>query len=363
MKNVIYRNAMAEQYICAARKKFICDNEISGSDSKLFIGHISDIHGDNKRFENALTLFEYYKPDFVIHTGDTVKWNNSDDMSFFLKGVQSLSVPMYNCIGNHDTFDNNGGNTNKYLHKKIIAPLPNINSNCEEGGYYYVDFESKKIRLIVLNNYEYECPEPSIRDKYAVLQKQCDWLVNKLKEAAEKEYGVIIASHEEDEPIPAAANESGFCQRFAPCPWGIGKEKPHIVSDIVNAFQKGTELKKEYRYEQINKKVQIECKFDKKGEFICYLSGHRHGDYAGYLESYPNQLSLCITCSGCFPAGYHNIGEEVSDLPRIPETVTEDVINFYIIDREEKTLTVVRAGACVNDEFKTRLTATFKYEQ
>ena len=55
------------------------------------------------------------------------------------------------------------------------------------------------------------------------------------------------------------------------------------------------------------------------------------------------------------------LGEEISDLPRIPGTVSEDAINFYTIDRENKELTIVRLGANINDELKQRIAAKYSY--
>ena len=105
----------------------------------------------------------------------------------------------------------------------------------------------------------------------------------------------------------------------------------------------------------------MDCTFEKASEFICYLNGHLHGDYIGYLPTHPKQLSCGMTCSGCHPADYHNIGDEVSDLPRIPHTVSEDAVNFYVIDREKKELTVVRVGASVNDQLQQRLAERYSY--
>ena len=68
-----------------------------------------------------------------------------------------------------------------------------------------------------------------------------------------------------------------------------------------------------------------------------------------------------MTCSGGEPADYHNIGEEISDLPRVTGTVTEDALNLYAIDLEENTLSVVRFGAYVNDLAEERLFAKFKF--
>ena len=106
----------------------------------------------------------------------------------------------------------------------------------------------------------------------------------------------------------------------------------------------------------------MNCCFDQPGEFIAYLSGHLHGDYTGYLEKYPDQLSLKMSTSGCDLPHYQNkIGETASDLPRIPGTVSEDCINFYIIDRQKKQITLVRAGACINDSLEQRLYERLDY--
>lgn len=86
-KDVILRNSRAEQYLCAAKKNFIEENGIlSESHSKTVICHFSDLHGDWKRFENILTMIEYFKPDFAIHTGDLVCWDSNDEWEEFLIG-------------------------------------------------------------------------------------------------------------------------------------------------------------------------------------------------------------------------------------------------------------------------------------
>ena len=349
-----------DAFICAARKKFREKDVLSDSCSKMIIGHFSDIHGDIKRFNNALEYFEKYKPDFVIHTGDLVVWNSEDNVDWFFEGVNRLSMPAYNCIGNHETFDNSHTLTNEELYEKYIERLKNITMDTKKG-YYYVDFEKYKLRLIVLNNYELYLEDWKKRDKYALLQEQCEWLIDALKDAEEKEWGIVIASHESDEYVLPNSDDRGFCQKFEPHPWGVAKERKHIVADIVDAFMNAKTLKNSYKVDNVEDLIEIDCSFSKKSEFICYINGHRHGDYIGYLPSYPEQLSMCMTCSGCHPEGYHNIGEEISDLPRIPGTESEDAINFYCIDREERKVSVVRVGACVNDEFKMRVAAVYTY--
>ncbi len=366
-EELIMRNIESAQHIYAAKKNFLMRNGVlSESDSKILIGHISDIHGDLKRYKNAIKYLNYFDVDFSVHTGDVITWDMRDSYKFFEDGSHLLNAPIYNCIGNHETFKGQEKPSNEVLHKWLFPNSFSFSEtiNSPNGrGYYYADCEDKKIRLIVVNDYDFDEENTgSLREAYTIGQTQCDWLIKTLKEAAELEYGVIIASHESDIPIPPGSNDYGFCQRCEPYPWGLPKTHEHIIADIVDAFKHAKELKLNLKWEKTGVEVLIDDKFDKKGEFICYLNGHRHGDYVGYLPGFSDQLSIGMPCSGCFPEGYHNIGEETSDLPRIPDTVTEDCVNFYTIDREQKTITIVRIGACVNDEMKVRRSVKLKYE-
>lgn len=362
MKDVIIRNTTAEQYICAARKNFIQRNGVlSESSSKMLICHFSDLHADWKRFQNVMDVIEYYQPAFAIHTGDLVCWDSNSETDIFFQEIAKSSVPVYNAIGNHETFQGESVLSNAYLHNRYIAPLKNIQTNGKSDGYYYVDFPSHALRLIVLNDYENEdVPHYSMRN-YELRQPQIDWLIAVLKDCEEKNLAVMIASHESDEPVLPNSNQNGFCQRFEPYPWSIPSPHESIVADIVDAFQYGKTLNKEYVWKVSGACVKVDCSFVKRSEFICYVNGHRHGDYVGYLPTYPQQLSMGMTCTGCFPEGYHNIGEEISDLSRIPDTVSEDAINMYVLDRERKEISVVRIGANVNDLFEKRLAAKYRY--
>lgn len=358
-KDVIARNGLAGQYICAARKNFIMRSApdcLSESDSRLVVGHFTDIHGDEVRFRNAMALFGHYRPDFIVHTGDLVKWNGEDDTDFFYRGIQEFPIPVYNCIGNHDTFSDSGQMMREQLYERYIRPLKNI-CCADRKCYYHADFPEKRMRLVVLNDYDYE------DDQCAILQEQCDWLIGTLQEAADREYGVIVAEHEAHDEVDVSGG-GRFCQRYVVRPWGAPLPRPLVVPDIVHAFRQGTSLRKDYKWWKVcEEQVHVDCSFSRPGEFICYLNGHAHADLAGYLRSYPDQLTMTMTCSGCLPPAYHNIGEEMSDLPRIPGTVTEDAVNFYIVDRRKRTLTAVRAGAYVNDRLEERLYQVYAYDR
>ena len=382
MKDVVIRNILAEQYICGARKTFRPGINTCDSDTKMLIGHISDIHSDLVRFHNAMDLFEHYKPEFVVSTGDNVYWNMSEDFHFVSNAFSQSDIPAYICIGNHDTFMDKPSTvlprhecgvllrnedgvplTNEFLHQVFVDEMKHVKGDEDRAGYFYVDFDNRGVRLIVLNDYEYYHQNCKIRNKYTILEKQLNWLINVLKDAAENNYGVIIADHEGAGKVKMGENK--FCQRAIVYPWGAPKmENPNtdVICDIVDAFKHAKTLKNEYYFVTSEQTVKVDCKFEKEGEFIAYLSGHEHADYTGYLEKYPDQLSLKMTTSGCDLKFYQdNVGETGSDLPRIPGTVSEDCINFYIIDREKKEITIVRAGACVNDNLEQRLFERLSY--
>lgn len=361
MDELIMRNMRSAQYLYAAKKNFIHENVISESHTKVVIGHMSDIHSDIKRFDNALKLFECFGADFVIHTGDTVEWNTDSRYHFFRDMAKEYSFPVYNCIGNHETFCNAHTNTNAFLHREFIDGTPGMVSDGRNGGYYYADNDKFALRLIALNDYDFECESNNPRDKYTILEPQLKWLAETLRDAAEKNLGVIIFSHESDEVIPPAQIISVSAGLL---PLSVGNtQAPHgaPVTDIVEHSCHGKPVKGTYTWETTGATVTVDESFDKKGDFICYLNGHTHGDYVGYIPSHPDQLSICMPCTGCFPEGYHNIGEELSDLTRIPGTVTEDLVNFYTLDRDAKTINIVRFGATVNYELKERIALSLKY--
>ena len=383
MKDVVIRNTLAEQYICGALKTFRHGVfEHSDSNSKMLIGHISDIHGDLPRFNNAMDLFAHYKPEFIVSTGDNVYWNMSEDYHYIANAFSQFDIPAYITIGNHDTFmdkpstilprhecgvllrnENGVPLTNEFLHQTYVEEMKNVQGDEDKAGYFYVDFEKRGVRLIVLNDYEYYHENCKIRNKYTILEKQSKWLVQVLTDAAEKDYGVIIADHEGPGKVGIGSNK--FWQRAEPKPWGIPKlQNPNtdMICDIVDAFKHAKALKQDYYFVTSEQTVSVDCKFERCGEFIAYLSGHYHGDFCGYLEKYPDQLTLNMPSSCCHLPHYQNyVGETASDLPRIAGTVSEDCINFYIIDRKKKELTIVRAGANINDELEQRLVERLHY--
>ena len=50
-------------------------------------------------------------------------------------------------------------------------------------------------------------------------------------------------------------------------------------------------------------------------------------------------------------------------MPRIPGTISEDAVNFCVIDREKKTVSIVRIGASVNDLMELRRVLVIPYEK
>lgn len=79
--------------------------------------------------------------DFIIHAGDICHGPTHKDNAAFVEAYNSLSVPTYHCIGNHDA--------DHSTFEEVLAHFK------MENEYYYIDGEGA--RLIVLNpNYYLE---------------------------------------------------------------------------------------------------------------------------------------------------------------------------------------------------------------
>ena len=73
----------------------------------------------------------------------------------------------------------------------------------------------------MLNDYENDAVEKYNERTYELMQEQCSWLAEVLKDCEEKELSVIIAAHEADESVIPGSNGKGFCQRTEPYPWSL----------------------------------------------------------------------------------------------------------------------------------------------
>ena len=131
------------------------------------------------------------------------------------------------------------------------------------------------------------------------------------------------------------------------------------IKTIVDAFISKTSLSTSYAENSINgnngETVTINADFSQVAsgaEFICYMTGHRHRDNIGYVNSTTNkQLCLNIITSNChYPKTVGLSFAEGSDIPRGDRGLTQDAFNVYCIDRRNGYVKIARVGASVNFE-------------
>lgn len=354
--NQIKRYEKQTQLLLPLKRHFNTDESTKGTwanrnNNNLFtLAHISDVHCDVVRYKH---FYNYISKNaqFIsasIQTGDLIDAPSEEQISI-MHAVDPENSILF-VAGNHDISGNDGTTTFKIN----LADLYNaFDLNTNTGLlYYYKDYTDKGIRLIVLNSYNSD-GYTAIFNYKAV---QMNWFINTLRDAATNDLAVLVAMHTQESEI--TENDKGFYARFYQ--WEGLEVNPNYftVEKIIDAFKKGISTTVSFYNESVTADFTGNA-----GMFIAYLTGHRHSDRIGYSENYPDQLYLCITCG----ALNQNFGRklqdftDVSDIPRVEGTDTENAFNIYTFDLDNRIVKVLRIGSDVNDLMEDRKTAVFTF--
>lgn len=126
---------------------------------------VTDSHADTQAVRNAVQMLNGFSAiDCMIHLGDMEGsfMTTIDNMGDFINAELEAKKPFYNVIGNHEagTINRVGFVPSKqHMYDVFIQPLVD-NGYLAEGEYiegdcyYYHDFASHNIRLIVLNDFD-----------------------------------------------------------------------------------------------------------------------------------------------------------------------------------------------------------------
>ena len=377
-----------EQFRLASNLGFAKKSLPSGWITPLTFLHISDTHGNAinhyHQMEHAILALnklstgsanEGRNASFLIHTGDIHATYYSDDFTYFTESVQYAKKPVFIAIGNHDagnttTIANCG--TDDEIYVKMIEPYiedwnlatPNGGTSHPSGkNYYFKDFTNEKIRFIVLYEFESDAeidPNDNTKYKYnrgyrAFRQEQINWLIDSLQTTPD-DYGVVIAKHQRenyrgttDTPFNAKVSGNSGEQTFVSL---------NMIPDIVNAFIHKTHLQSTYAQTGgVVTTLDVNADFTSKTstEFICYVSGHQHCDGISFLRDYPEQLELNVGCDNA----HYTLG---SDILQEEGTLSEDIINVYSIDRNNKCVVIARLGADFSNTAQQRIGDVIRYK-
>ena len=267
--------------------------------------HFSDLHADSVRLKRLLSYYDTMIAgiDEILHTGDAIRETVTADSFDFWDECGAQKV--LNCIGNHDVWtteeytpaENFAYNTyfkpyidGGYWGAVVQPDAAEANGLC----YYYKDFASKKIRLIVL---DYRNPAGQI-----------SWLTDVLSGAVTGGLAVIIAVHypiELTTPFKTAFDISQFASLGTPA-----------ASSFVTA---------------------VDAFISNGGEFVCWLTGHTHKDFCGVKEiSGRKQVAVCIDCAALRNDGLTRYRGE--------QTKSQDCFNMLSVNVNTKILTIWRVG-------------------
>lgn len=290
----------------------------------LTLLHFSDLHGDvaalNRIIDDSNNILNI---DDVICTGDMVPNAAEEISSWWPKNIMT-------CIGNHDSASYSQSSGYDWTALSMadrdayyIKPFESNWNIVHESGtsYYYKDYASKKVRLIVVDAMLYvnDSAESTI---------QTAWIEQLLNDAVTNDLHVIIAIHA---PVNGSDVENCSFSRY-------GRTKmlslsdcftPQVIVDIVDtAISNGL-------------------------KFIGYIVGHNHQDYVYKPTS--TQIGFCITCAAVSQTAQWRDSDQ-------HRNEYEDAYNLVVIDTTNTLVKIIRCGgANIDDHMRARKAICFNY--
>lgn len=301
------------------------------SGTPLTILHMSDLHADadalNRIVADATALGTLV--DDMICTGDMVYSDDGAISSWWNPKVMT-------CIGNHESriSISQGYNsvTTANLAAHYIEPFESqwgSNMHHTAGtSYYYKDYPTQKIRLIVI-----DCMMYYGNKKPTEAAAQTSWVTSLLADAVTNSYHVLIAAH------GANANASSVYSNFTrydqwthPNYADESAIPESIVSAVASSISSGL-------------------------NFIGYIVGHDHQDDIWDATGDQTQFIFNVTCACTTPASAWQISDQYRDT-----SGSLDAYNLVSIDTKHSIVKLVRGGGANIDLMgRPRETISFDY--
>ena len=302
--------------LLAARKPSVAREGMVGVSSWTLL-HFSDLHGCTENLERIVAFRNRYGKyiDAALHTGDSVKEEIADGNPWDqVAGAGALM----NTVGNHDIrIGSEEFASQEVTYKFLLEPhiggwnvvqpdgVDRKGSRHYAACYYYRDYPSSGIRLIVLDGMHYT-------------KDQEEWFAGRLSEALEKNLQVVVACH-----LPPAKGllplESGFTERDESLDEEEGRHRlPDSAFTVADAF------------------------LDRGGTLVCWLSGHTHQDFLGPVRGHERQFLVIIDKAG-WPDWF-------MDEDRTVGTSFQDSFNLFTVNPSRGFFVIDRIG-CNRDQY------------
>lgn len=313
---------------------FMTDTHIDG---RALYGNPSLNH-----LSNATRLSNLVPLKAVVHGGDLMDGVGvkSKSLNYISQAVSTLvkesEVPVLMTQGNHD--DNS-----PYLMQAENTPEQYItaeewywtvtrnlegynivqNQNDLDGNYFYLDFESDKIRMLVVNTNDlpYVLEDGTVKylatnGDFAISDAQLDWIAAEALDFSEKEegWGLVVISH-----VPLHYPDVTGAQNC---------RNAQILTDMLEAFQSGENYAPDSWDGDFAQSVSVDFSAQGPQEVIACIAGHNHRDLSRKI----NGIWYITTAASL--ANQRAYGTE-----------EEDAFDVFTIDRNEKRIYATRFGA------------------
>jgi len=347
---------------------------------------LSDVHGgddlnwmsavNNSTIPNAVKVLNNIDCiDAGVVLGDISARDALSGWNWYCDSIKSAKKPFLTVVGNHDAGNSSDvafAASNETLKKGFLPAItPFVDT---QKLYYKMDFDKYKIRMIILFSYEYK-DEISKDDptKYAAKHgdmkysnEQIDWFIDTLSDTP-KDYSVIVCRHT---CPPCVIIDNGFSEiSFAQTHDSVGSHDAenlgttdycgYVIEDIINAWKNGAEISETYKCSQESDSdivVNADFKNRGKGDFICHLGGQYHADILAKSKKYPDQLVYFHETSG-----HDRWTIQYSNIPRVEGTKSQECMTVLSVNKQFRTVNLVRIGACITNQLKDKSLFSFKY--
>lgn len=297
-------------------KKYPVDCVIHGGDL---------LHGSNK---GKTVPFEVYKK--VVNCLSEVKCpvffvrgNHDDNMYYSERPDSSKPYNDYVPVSNLITDDEWLGRLQKPLCRRGMVH----DSQKNNSTYYYYDFEDKKVRLIILNAYDYPIIDKG--DGYA------QWVSESWNKFSDRQQQWLV-----EEALTIKENWKYIIAVHGILVDGTGDAKITNADKIVNIFEALNS-----RTSYIDETLSINKNFsDYKSKIKCVIYGHTHADI------YSRKNGIDYICTGSSKISTHNAPDHTIEYYYIPVRkkldITESLFDLYSV--QDNSINRIRFGAGID---------------
>lgn len=339
-----YQDPYARQYINdthdlyqqaanVLRLKKTGDETYDECDAKFMF--MTDIHADEARLADSVKRFKSWGDEYisaVLNGGDTVYQKLPDGLEWYYEQIDTLNIPVLPTVGNHDAWSALSvlEADPTVVYNAIIAPIASTSGIVQPASaaangynYYYKDFNST-VRLVVLDCMYWDAT-------------QLSWFESVLADAKTNGLHVIALTHSS---FPWADMTT------VDCSWS--------KAGMVNGYSSKAILSDPSRT-NIQAAQAVKNFVDAGGTFICWLTGHQHGDDVHILQNYGNQF---VVTMGSF-------AQRASTLQKsdVVSDYNYNCLTYIAIDTFMKVVKFMRVGADIDAYGTKHNFMSIKYDE